>query len=380
MENEYFRVSAEIDLDAIRSNILNITDQFNEKIKTCLVVKANAYGHGAVVVAKEMLDIADFFAVATIDEAMELRTNGIEKPILVLGYVHESKYGLSIDNDIRLTIYSFKDAEILNHEAGKRNKKAIIHIKIDTGMNRIGFVPDDDSFSLIETISKMENIDTEGIFTHLFSADASELDVAEKQVQLFKDVCTQLSSRGIQFQIKHCFNSAASMRMSSDDFDMIRLGIVIYGLNPSEFVSGKITPAMSFKSHITMLKTINPGESVGYGATWVAKEKTQVATISVGYADGYPRKLSNKGYVLINGQKAPIIGNVCMDQTMVDVNNIENLSIGDEVCLVGYSNGNYLSMDELASLCGTINYEFACNVSPRVIRRYIKNGTFIDIN
>lgn len=377
MEN-YYRTYMDIDLDAIRKNILNTKKHKSKNEKACAVIKADGYGHGAVQIAKNVIDIVDFFAVACIDEAMELRRNGIQTSILILGYTHPSYFETAVQNDIRLTIYDEKAAAKLAKAAREKKKAAKIHIKLNTGMNRIGFRPDIDSLKIIQKIYKMKGIEIEGIFTHLHSADEKDQASAIEQIETFRSFADDLKAKGVDIPIRHCANSAAAITLPQADFDMFRLGISLYGLYPSANVTQqKLYPAMSLYSHVTMVKTIKKDETVGYGATFTAAKATRVATVSVGYADGYLRNLSNKGYVLIRGKRANIIGNVCMDQIMVDVSKIPETKVDDKVVLIGKSGNKVITMEEIAQLGGTINYEFACGITRRVAARYFRKGKVV---
>ncbi len=371
MDNNYFRVRADIDLDAIRKNIRAINRGLRKGTKTCAVVKANGYGHGAVQVAEKITDLVDFFAVATIDEALKLREHHITLPILVLGYVHHSMNETAVKKDIRLTVYDYDMAKKISDAAKIARKTAKIHIKLDTGMSRIGFPANNESIAEIKRIQNLPNIEIEGLFTHLFAADERSKASAMKQIMMFGEFGNDLSKAGVEIPIKHCSNSAAAINLSLANFDMVRLGIAMYGLYPSKYVKSiPLKPAMSLKSHITMVKTIKTGCSVSYGATWTADKDTVVATVPVGYADGYMRILSNKGYVLIHGKKAPIIGRVCMDQLMVDVTKISKVKQFEEVVLLGKQKDAEITAEEIAELADTINYEIVCAVSERVPRVY----------
>lgn len=375
---KYYRTYMDIDLDAIRRNIRNAKKGKNKDEKICAVIKADGYGHGAVPIAKNISDIVDFFAVACIDEAMELVQNGIKLPILILGYTHPSSFESAIKNDIRLTIYDEKAAAKLAKIARGLNRTAKIHIKLNTGMNRIGFRPSEESLIDIRKISQMKGIEIEGIFTHLHSADEKNLRSAKEQIETFRSFTEKLKDLGIKIPIRHCANSAAAVKLPQADFDMFRLGIIMYGLYPSPYVtSQKLYPALSLYSHVTMVKTIQKGESVGYGAKFTASHATRVATVSVGYADGYMRNLTNKGYVLIHGKKANILGGVCMDQIMVDVTKIPEVKVDDKVVLIGKSKDQTITMEEIAQLAGTINYEFACGITRRVAARYFRKGKVV---
>ncbi len=378
MMEKFYRTYADIDLDAIRHNIRFMQKGLKEGVRTCAVIKADGYGHGAVPIAKEILDIVDFYAVACMEEAMELVRNKIRKPILILSMIHCSYFEEAVKHGVRLTISDLKSAQQLNRIAKALKKKAFVHLKINTGMNRIGLLPTEESKKIIEKISRMEGVRIEGIFTHLHSADEKDLASAKKQIRKFQAFTEELAKEGVRIPIRHCANSAGTIRMKEADFDMVRIGIALYGLYPSPVVRPKyLKPAMSLYSRVTMVKTIAKGETVGYNAKFTAARKTRIATISVGYADGYLRNLSNKGSVLIRGKKVKIVGNVCMDQIMADVTSIPDVKVDDLVVLVGKSGGKGLSMEEVAGLGGTINYEFACGITRRVAKRYLRKGKVV---
>lgn len=381
MSLNYYRVWAEIDLDAIRSNILSLEKIYSNVngLKFCAVIKADGYGHGAVRIAEYISDITDFFAVATLPEALELRRAGITKPVLILGFLHPMFAAEAIENDISLTVFDTETAKALSAAAEEAGREAKIHIKIDTGMSRIGFAPCRASIAEVLEISRLPGIKTEGIFTHFFSADdditKDNLATTREQFEKFDRICAALSASGLDIPIKHCSNSAAATRLPEFHKDMVRLGISIYGLYPSPYVNEiSLRPALSMKSHVVMVKEIQPGTTVGYGAAFTASRPTKVATIPAGYADGYMRLLSNKADVLINGRRARIIGRVCMDQLMADVTDIGSVCRGDEVVLIGKSGTEEITADELACLCGTIGYEFTCQINKRVPRIYKKSG------
>lgn len=375
MTDKYYRVWAEVDTDAIKKNVLAIKEGLDTKTKICAVVKADAYGHGAVPVAKALKDIVDFYAAATIDEALNLRAHEIFLPILVLSFVHESKYAAAIENDIRLSVYDKEDLDKINEAAKKKGKKAKVHIKIDTGMNRIGVKCDDEGLEFARYAAGLEYIETEGIFTHFYESDSKDKESAYKQLEEFENFCKKLEDEGITFEIKHCANSAAASEMKEACMDMVRLGISMYGLYPSKDIAKiKLIPALSLKSHIIMVKDINPGETVGYGASYTAKKPMKIATVGIGYADGYQRLFSNKAEVLIRGKRAKVAGRVCMDQIMVDVTDIPDVKKGDVATIVGKDGSDAITLEELAEIAGTINYELACQISKRVPRVFYSEG------
>ena len=365
------RTWAEIDTDALLHN-LNII-KTTAKTQLCVVVKADAYGHGVNIVAPVLQKAgADCFAVSNIEEAIELREVGITKPIIILGYT-PSEYIADLNkHDISQCVYSLDYAKELSYEAKKNNLNIKIHIKLDTGMSRIGFNCRDDNLSEINYAIKSATLDgfvLEGVFTHFAVSDRNiteEDGFTDEQYNRFIKAVDTFKSNGLNPKFCHCCNSAALCLDSDKHFDMCRAGIILYGLTPSSDLKlpQKLEPVMSFKSVVSQVKEITAGDTVSYGRTFKAKKNMTIATISCGYADGYPRLLSNKGYVLINGLRANIIGRVCMDQFCVDVTDIPNVKRGDEVLLWGKE----LPVEDLADMIGTINYELVCGVSSRVKR------------
>ena len=378
--DSYRRAYAKVDLDAIKHNLTVTKKALKDNMKLAAVVKADGYGHGSVPVSLYIKDIVDFFCVATLEEGINLRYHGITKPILILACIPRESYKESIVFDIRESVFTLDQAKRINDEAGELGKKISIHIAIDTGMNRIGFKPTKESADIIKEISEMENIDIEGIFTHFHSADESDLTSAKEQESLFIQFLDLLKSMGIKPAIVHASNSAAIVNGIGTDFDMVRLGITMYGVAPSNEVNladFDYRPALSIYSTITYIKRIKAGECVSYGATFKAEKDMDIATISFGYADGYPRDLSNKGYVLINGVKCNIIGRICMDQTIVDVSDVPNVNKGDTVVILGKSAGNSITVDELTKDSNTFSYEFICGINKRVPRLYYSNGEYV---
>ena len=378
--DKYFRLRADIDLDCIYGNLQRLKANVKPGTKLAAVVKTDGYGHGAVPIAIHCADLVDFYAVATIDEASDLRFYNVSQPILIIGYSHYSRNEEAIENDIRLTAFNFDIAKRISDAAVAIDKCAKIHIKIDTGMGRIGFVPTDESIEEIIKISKLPMIEIEGIFTHFYESDGLDKTPAIKQYNIFVDFIKKLEAKGIEIAIKHCSNSAALIELPEFAMNMVRSGIATYGLWPSKDVDKdkvKLVPALSLKSHIVHLKTINAGDTVSYGATYVADHPVKVATIPIGYGDGYPRSLSNKGSVIIRGKRAPIIGRVCMDQMMVDVSNIDDVDFFDEVTLIGKDGSEEITFEELEEISGILNYELACDLSKRIPRVYYKNGRIV---
>lgn len=372
----YHRVEARVDLMAIRRNIETVKALNPPEEKVLLVIKADAYGHGAVPIAHELADLADYFGVAEIDEAVELRESGIEKPILILGYTDETDYEDLLRYDVTQAVYDVEKCRTLSLLAEKMGKKARVHIKVDSGMHRIGFQADEEGIRQAEELFSLPGLSVEGIFTHFAKADETDKTSAMEQYRLFSHFVHTLEERGHSLGIRHIDNSAGAMELHSKGFDMMRLGIVIYGLYPSEEVdkSVKITPAMELVSRITHVKTLPAGCGISYGHTFVTEKETRVATVSAGYADGYPRAQSGRGRVIIRGQYAPILGRVCMDQFMVDVTHIPDASVGDEVILFGRDGDCCISVEEVAEPAVSFNYELVCNVAHRVPRVYLRNG------
>ena len=339
------------------------------------VIKTDAYGHGAVEFAAvlEKIDYVYGFAVATVDEGMELRVNGIRKPILVLGYTFKSSYHDMITYSIMPTIISLAMAKEFNEECLRLEAKCNVHIKLDTGMGRIGFRDNEEDINDILSISKLDNIHLQGAFTHFAKADEKDLSYTRMQLDKFHNIVNKLSKEGVTFDILHAANSASIIQFKEAAFDLVRAGIILYGLWPSEDTSRliDIKPIMSIKSHVVFVKEINKGDCISYGGTYVADSKKKVATIPVGYGDGYSRQLSNKGYVLINGHRCNILGRVCMDQFMVDVTGID-VNVLDEVTLLGKDGDENITMEELGDISGRFNYEFACDIGKRIPREYIR--------
>lgn len=375
----YFRTQAKIDLDAVEYNYNSTRAKLPQGCKLLGVIKADAYGHGAVELARFLENKCDFFGVACIEEAVELKKAGIKTPILILGYVAPAFYDLVVKYDIRIPVFSYDTAKALSDEAVKQGKTVPFHFCIDTGMSRIGFQVNEESADVCKQICTLPNIEAEGLFSHFATADESDLTKALAQREKYKAFVEMLESRGIQIPIKHLNNSAGIMNFD-EYFDMCRMGIILYGLYPSEEVDKSlldIKPVMSWLTHISHIKTLEAGREVSYGGTFKTTEPRVIATIPVGYADGYPRCLSNKGRVIINGQYAPIVGRVCMDQFMVDVTDVDGAELDSIVTLVGKDGDAELSMEEVSNAAYSFNYELPCRVARRVPRTYYKDGKFI---
>ena len=378
--NKYYRVYAEINLDAIVKNVDNLMALTKENTGALAVVKADGYGHGDVAVAKAVAQKVTGYAVATLDEAVNLRENGVKKPILVLGYVDPYEFDILVSHEITATVFDVETAQLLADAARVQKKQAHCHIKVDTGMRRIGLEPDENGIAIVKQITALKELSADGIFTHFAASDETDKTSAEHQFKLFTDFTGRLEKEGIHFTYRHCANSAAVIDMPQVDLDMVRLGIAMYGMYPSDEVKKEkveLFPALDLKSHITMVKEIPAGEKVSYGGTFTTTRTTKLATVSVGYGDGYPRALSSKGYVLVRGQKAPIVGRVCIDQMMVDVTDIENVTRADIVTLIGKDGDAEITVEEIAALAGTFNYEFVCDLGKRIPRSYYLNGEYI---
>ncbi len=376
--NEYQRVAAFIDLDRLAANIRNIKKAVGDK-KVLAVVKADAYGHGAVEAAKVCLfNGAEYLAVANSDEGLSLRKNNIMEPVLILGYTVSGNLRAVIENDITQTVFSYEMAEEISQAAVSLGKVCKVHIKIDSGMGRLGFLPSEESIEEIIKISKMKGIFVEGIFTHFAEADSADKSYTELQAKRFKYMCGGLEERGLKL-LKHCANSAAILDLPKLRLDMVRAGIILYGYYPSDEVKKtiEIKPVMSLKTHISYVKKLKAGSFISYGRTYAVKEDMTVATVPVGYADGYMRAFSNKASVIVKGKAAPVVGRICMDQFMIDISRIDGVEMGDEVILLGEDNGLSIDADKLAELGGTISYEILCAVGKRVPRVYIKDGKAI---
>jgi alanine racemase len=373
------RVWANIDLDAVNKNVKNIQGNLQKDVKILAVIKANAYGHGAFPIAQELEhnDAIYGFAVATAEEGFSLREHGVHKPIMVIGYTFEENYAYLCEENIQTTVYTKKMIDTLVQIAEEKNTIIRVQIKVDTGMNRIGINPDEEGKEFVRYVQNQKRIDIAGIFTHFANADTKDRTKTEEQYRIFNQFVSELENEGIEFPMKHCSNSAGTLSYKNMNMDLVRAGIIIYGLWPSSEVNKeqvKLEPVLSLYSRVVHVKTLEKNTPISYGGTYVTKEKMQVATVSAGYGDGYPRNLSSKGYVLVHGKKAPILGRICMDQFMIDVSNISSVSIGDPVTLIGNEAGNQITFEDLANWGGGFNYELACNLNMRVPRIFRKDG------
>lgn len=374
---EHYRVKAIIDLTAIYNNIRRTKEKIGSKTKLLAVIKANAYGHGAVEVSKILEPLADMYGVAVVEEGIELRESGCDKPILILGTVPAEQYKETLAYHITPTLYTYDMAEEYQKEAKRQGCIGKAHIKLDTGMGRIGFLPNEESIDDIERICRLPNIEVEGCFTHMARADEWGREATQKQLDTYRWFIQELEKRGIVFKMRHTANSASIMGYSELYMDMVRSGISTYGIYPSDEVDKSallLEPAMSIRARISYIKTLPPGSPVSYGGTYVTPGTVRVATVPVGYADGYPRALSGKAEVLVHGRRAPIIGRVCMDQFMVDVTDIENVAAGDWITLMGKEGEEEITVEELSYMAGSFPYEFVCGISLRVPREYYFEG------
>ncbi|MEE1516727.1 MAG: alanine racemase [Lachnospiraceae bacterium] len=377
--DKYYRVYASVNLDNIYANMKELKDNTANGTQMVAVIKTDGYGHGAVPVAKTIDDLVAAYAVATIDEALNLRRHNIDKPIYILGFIYEHRMKDAILNDVRMTVYDVEMAKQISKEASQMNKNAYVHIKIDTGMSRIGFATTDEAVADICEIAKLPNIVMEGIFTHFAASDSADKKAATMQLESFNSFNEKLASNGIDIKIKHCSNSAGIIDMPMANMNEVRAGIALYGMYPSDEVNKRavmLRPALELKSHVIFVKDVPAGVGVSYGSTFITDKPMKIATIPLGYGDGYPRNLSNKGYVLIKGVRCRILGRVCMDQFMVDVTDLD-VKKGDVVTLVGKDGDESITVEELAALAGTFNYEFVCNLGKRIPRVYYRDNKVV---
>lgn len=375
----YSRVYAKIDLDAVAWNMEQMKKNLKEGTEMVAVIKTDGYGHGAVQVAS-MLESYDYvwgYAVATLDEAVVLRAAEIQKPILVLGCIFPDQYWEMLKYEIRMNVYTKEMAEAISALAVEKGEQAYVHIKLDTGMARLGFSAEESSIEEIKEIAELPNLVLEGVFTHFAKADEEDKTFTMMQLEKFEWMTQRLEEEGVTFPYVHASNSAGIIDVRRADYNLVRAGIAIYGLYPSEEVDKKkvqLKPALSLKSHIAFVKDIPAGMPVSYGGDFVSEHQMRIATIPIGYGDGYPRSLSDTGYVLIRGKKAPIIGRICMDQFMVDVSDIPEVKFGDKVTLIGRDQEEYLPVEKLSELSGRFNYEFVCDLGKRIPRVYVQDG------
>ena len=380
MERVMRPVWAEIDLDIIENNIRNIKNLVKDK-DVIAVVKADAYGHGAIDVVPTLLENgASKLAVAVITEALELRNNDISAPIMILGYTPLEFAEDLINNNIEQTVYDLEYAKKISEIALNLGRKAKVHIALDTGMGRIGFIPNEDNFKDVLEIETLEGIEVEGLFTHFSTSDEENKEYTYEQFSKIQRFSDKLSEKGIKVPLKHASNSGAIIDLPETYLDAVRAGIILYGYYPSDEVKKErldIKPALTLKTKVCHVKELDKDMYISYGRTFKTDKKSMIATIPIGYADGYSRLLSGKAKVIINGKFAPVVGRICMDQCMVDVSDIENVKVGDEVILLGQKGNLKFDADDMAEIMGTINYEVICMLKQRVPRVYTKNGEVV---
>ncbi len=385
MKDEYQRVYAEVNLDYVRENFEHIEKNLKPGTKVIGVLKTDGYGHGAIPIARELenRDSVFGFALATAEEAVIMRNSGIHKPLLILGYTFPYSYEKLILHDIRMTVFREDTLEELAQTCRRLStahdkKKAKVHIKVDTGMGRIGVSPDEQGLAFVKRALSYEEIEVEGIFTHFARADETDKTATIKQLQLFQNFVEHAEQEsGVCIPIKHCSNSAGIIEMPEANFNVVRAGIILYGLWPSEEVHKNIVPLkpiLSLYSRIVYVKEVPEGTPISYGGIFVAPRKMRIATVPVGYGEGYPRGLSNKGSVLVHGHRVPVLGRVCMDQFMIDVTDLPEVKEGDLVTLIGVDGKEQITIEELGELSGRFNYELACDLGKRIPRVYTKGG------
>ncbi|MBR5782785.1 MAG: alanine racemase [Clostridia bacterium] len=364
------RVYAKINLSAICNNIAEVQRVVGEAVAVYAVIKANAYGHGALQVAQALKNQVDGFCVATGEEALALRQEGIDNPMMILGYVFPDSYESLIRQDVALTVFDYESAQIMSETACRLGKTVKVHIKLDTGMGRIGFFPQQESLETVCRIAALRQLEIEGLFSHFAGADEADKTLAKKQMETFLRFADDIAAAGVQIPMLHMCNSAGITDLPEARFNMVRCGIATYGLYPSDAVDRsavRLTPAMSLHAKVTFVKRVPAGTTVSYGSTFVTERETVIATVPIGYADGYPRSLSGKGFMMIHGQKAPVLGRVCMDQLMVDVTDIPDVKRGDEVIVMGEG----VDTETVARLSDRLHYELICGIGIRVPRVYI---------
>lgn len=383
MFREYRPLWAEIDLDNFTHNIRAIKRLLKNGTEYISVIKADGYGHGAIELAEVCIENGiKWMAVAILDEAIELRNAGIENPLLVLGFTPYNKADAIISNDLSQACYSYELAKALSDSAVKLEKTAKVHIAIDTGMGRIGFKPDMEGAEVVSHISRLPNLRIEGLFTHFAVADEEDKEYTYGQLQKYNDFLSMLDGKNVSVDIKHVGNSAATIDLPDLHLDAVRPGVIQYGLYPSDqVIKSRVDakPVMSLKANIIHVKEVEAGTSISYGRKFITEKKSKIATLPVGYADGYTRLLFGKAKVIVNGKFAPVVGRICMDQCMIDVTGIDDVKVGDEAILMGSDGKLSITADDLASMLGTINYEIVCMFSKRIPRVYLRNGEVVKV-
>lgn len=386
MEHWLKRTWAEIDLDALSYNFKLIRDKVTPGCRVMAIVKADAYGHGAAEVAKTLrLEGADWFGVSNLEEAIQLRQAGITEPILILSYTPAEEAARLNAFNLTQTVVTAEYGKRLNEQAQKANIQVRVHFKVDTGMSRVGFFYHDThrDLSVVEEIAEvatLPNLDVQGIFTHFAVSDEQDgNEFTRDQFNRFRDLISKLKDRGITFRLKHCCNSAATLRFPEMHMDMVRPGLILYGMMPSSFMNDllPLKSVMALKTKVSMVKEVPSGETVSYGRIYTTSEKETLATVPIGYADGYSRRLSNRAHMLVHGQKAPVVGRVCMDQCMLDITGIANVKADTTVTVFGVDEGCKLPVEEFAAWSDTINYEAVCEIGKRVPRLFLRNGNIV---
>lgn len=381
MEKLNYRCYASVDMDAIDYNLAQIQGIMAPGVKTMVVIKADGYGHGAIPVAKHLEGKVDYFAVACTYEAQELRAAGIKAPILVLSYTTPACYKDLLDGDLTACIYNLDEARLLSAAALESGKQVKVHAAVDTGMGRVGVEPTEEGADIIAAIAALPGIEMEGLFSHYACADTADKRDRDAQTHLFDEFISMLEQRGVEIPIKHICNSAGTME-SDKQYDMCRVGIAMYGLYPSEEMDKSkidLRPAMEVVGHVIHVKTVPAGYKIGYGHIYTTPSEKKIATVSIGYADGYNRCMTGVGYVLIRGKKAPVVGKVCMDQMMVDVTDIADVAVEDIAVILGKSGDLEISAETLGEMCYSFSYEVVCTFTSRVKRVYYLNGERIDL-
>lgn len=379
----YNRVYAKIDLDAVAYNMEQMKQRIGEGARLMAVVKTDGYGHGAVPIARLFEETAYVwgYATASLEEAVLLRDAGLKKPILVLGCVFPEQYEEMVSRGIRAAVYTKEMAEGMSQAAVRQGKTVYMHIKVDTGMGRIGFLPEEKNADFIREIGTLPGVCLEGIFTHFAKADETEKSFTRKQHEKFVFMLEALKERNVEIPFVDCNNSAGIIDFPDFKHNLVRAGISLYGLYPSREVDRQalcLRPALELISHVSFVKEVEAGTTISYGGTFTASRRMRIATVPVGYGDGYPRSLSGKGEVLLHGRRAKILGRICMDQFMVDVTDIPGVQFMDRVTLVGYDGEERISVEELGELSGRFHYEFVCCLGKRIPRVFVRNGTVVE--
>lgn len=378
MEDIFKRTRAKINLSDIIHNFKALKKELSENTAVMSIVKADAYGHGAEFVAKELEELTDYFGVSSIDEAMQLRYAGIKSPILILGYTDPGSFNLLFEYNISQTVFCYEEALLLSKAA--KNKSLTVHLKVDTGMSRLGFILSGSSDyeksrgEILKALS-LKNLNFEGIFTHFSESEIHDSDFTKKQFETFNNIINDLSKDGYTFKYRHCCNSAAIINYPEMHLDMVRPGLILYGLYPDRGIRDiGLKPSMELLTVVSQIKNLNSDSFIGYNRTFHTDKITKTAVVPIGYADGLSRTISNKAEMLVNGKRARILGKVCMDMAVLDITDIDNVFPGQNVVVFGEDNGSFISVEEISEISGTINYETVCRIGKRVPRIFIKDG------